>query len=153
MQEIKSIFQEEKVSQAADNCARTVQQRLKEDDLHKHLPPELQEIEDQLFLSSTDNMVMQEAKRSNNPSAYLNTDMYDFMADKNAERLQKIRDHYIELGRQNARNGVPAGNINPIAPSVGGSPSGPSPVTSNKSNWKEMARQLGAQIARGIQPE
>jgi hypothetical protein len=139
------------LSNRLNECIAVVTNAIEQDDLHKDLPADLQEIETQMFLTSTDNIVMRDAKKYSRSESdyvkYLTPASYGFYADKNIERLGKLRDYYIELGRKLQRGDqMPrTTNVNPISPSVGTGPTAPPVPQITRDNWKEAARRYVAQ--------
>ena len=109
----------------AQRCERTVVDNLLEDPIHKAMPSdELKQIEQRLFLSSTDALVGQEARKTNHPERYLSPEVYDFYSQRNAEDLTKLRDYYKKTGFD-AGVAAARGQVDipqPMSPSGGGAP-------------------------------
>ena len=147
VQEIKTQGQRDNFSNNINQCVEAISTVLVQDELHKNLPADLQEIESQMFLSSTDNLVLREAqKHSGRPEEqqrFLTPASYGFYAEKNAERLNSLRNHWIEHGRKLQRGDqMPrtTTNVNPISPSIGAGPTAAPVPKVTRDNWQQVAR-------------
>jgi hypothetical protein len=131
-------------------CLTAVTNTIKADEVHSKLPDTLREIEEQIFISSTDNRLMREAQYSRNPDSYKTPQNYSRFAQQQAQRLNNLRNYYIEQGRQMERQQAappPQGTPPPapISPSVGSGPTVPPAQTVNRDNWKEQTDQWAKQ--------
>ncbi len=94
-----------------------------DDELHKALPENIQEIEKQIFVGSTDYLM---AKQTGNDPRYFNPQAYNFYAKQNLkESFNQLRNAWIEHGKKlaSAPSPPPAPNQpNPISSSTGGGP-------------------------------
>ena len=128
-------------------CKDSVNNVLERDSHHSQMPEDLKAVEQQMFLSSTDSVVLHEAEGAPNPASYMSPQVYSFYAKKNAENLNKLRNHWINVGKQQMTVG---GNtsIQPVSSSDGGSPNTPPPIQPNKDNWRQLGKQYMS--ARGI---
>ena len=150
MQTMSEMVQEQKAQSSRDNFSNTINQCVEvvndvigQDELHKNLPTDLQETESQMFLSSTDNLVLREAQKSKNPRSFMNAGVYSFYAEKNAERLNSLRNHWIEYGRKLQRGDQTprsSTNVNPISPSIGAGPTATPVPKVTRDNWRQAAR-------------
>jgi hypothetical protein len=114
------------------------------DDLHKQLPPDLAALERDVFYSSTDHFVSDEAFKSPNPNRFFTPETYKYYAEMNANRYNKLREHYINLGRQQERQALQQPktnqtNVVPISAGAGISPATPPVPQVTKANMKQAA--------------
>jgi hypothetical protein len=114
-----------------------------DDSYHKELPDELKAAEERLFTGGTDYLVGEEARKSPNPQMYLNPKTYGFYAEQNKELYDKLREHYINVGRQQERAGIqkPQPQVQPVAPSVGGTPVTAPTEIINLNNMRQKAQE------------
>lgn len=146
-QEISTTQQEkqtEQLNQTINQCIQATTGVLRSDEYHGQLPEELQSLEQQMFLASTDNYVLQEAQKTGNPQRYMNPNTYQYYASKNAERFGKLRDHYIELGKKLQREAMKPRshnqqNVNPVPPGSGQAPANPPRQQITVDNLNESA--------------
>ena len=120
-----------------NDCRSATLAVIDKDAMHVDLPDNIKEIESQVFLSSTDNLLATETKGD---PRYLTAQNYSFYADKNLERLNTLRNHWIEYGR-NAKPAPPVPNqVNPISPTVGSAPITPPETPTTLENMNERAK-------------
>jgi len=144
--EAQNILQQQQRTQAViDQCKQAVFETIGMDARHKTLPPELQEIEKQLFLSSTDAMVADAASRSTNPNSYLDPRVFKYYAEQNAAQFNKLREHWKASAPTAAPHPHPANGIpSPLPPTTGVAPSEPAQPMVNIHNLKAVAQQYVA---------
>jgi hypothetical protein len=134
-------------------CMNVAASVVRADELHSTLPPELQEIEEQMFLASTDNLALQAARGSGDTESYLNPRAYQYFAEQNGGRLNQLRNHWIEYGRKLGQNSLlpaPAGTqVTPVSAGAGPAPSTPPTTKVTQHNWKEEARRRAPQYTPG----
>jgi len=138
----KNVHHQQMVNQTISDCTGAVNQVYDNAEGSQSLPDNLKEIEQQLFLSSTDNLVLEEANKTTNPNSYMNPNAYNFFANKNADRFSQLRNHYMEQGRQMALTGqtIPSNTIQPLAAGDGASPNTPGQAPITGKNWKQRGR-------------
>lgn len=146
-QQNQHAAEQARVQQTIAQCKDSVNTVLSKDEQHATMPEDLRAAEEQMFLASTDAHVMNEARNAPNPASYMSPNVYSFFAQKNAETLNQLRDHWINVGRQQA-TGVPQSPVTPVSPNDGGSPNTPPPMHPNQDNWREMGKAY--LNARGI---
>ena len=106
--------------------------------MHADLPDNVKEIESQVFLSSTDNLLATETKGD---PRYLTAPNYGFYAGKNLERLNTLRNHWIDYGKQLQKGTItPKPSVNPISPTVGSAPITPPETPTTIDNMAERAK-------------
>jgi hypothetical protein len=142
-QEVKESAQS--TQQIVSAVKSSVQSVISNDALHKQLPPDLAELEKDIFYSSTDHFVSSEAFRSQNPNRFFTPEMYKYYAEMNVPRYNRLRDAYIELGRKQERealtNSKPNNqtNVVPISAGTGNSPAIPAGLPITKDNMRARA--------------
>ncbi|MHC4489124.1 MAG: hypothetical protein ACYSW7_08115 [Planctomycetota bacterium] len=116
------------------------------DELHKSSPENIQAIEKQVFVGSTDCYMADQTGRD---PRYVNPKSYDFYARQNMKNFADLRNHWINHGRELEKKGVepppPAPGVNPISTDVGGGPMSPPKV------MIKMGENM-AQAARDYKP-
>lgn len=112
------------------------------DELHNTLPEDIKEIESQVFLSSTDNLLSTQS--GGNPKS-LTVKNYDYYAYKNLnERISAYRNYWIDQGKklqQQATTKTSTPQVNPISPTTGSAPVVPVETPTTIENTEERARQ------------
>lgn len=124
---------------------------IENDAMHKQLPPDLAQLEKDVFYSSTDHYVSNEAFQSGNPNRFFNPETYKYYAELNAGRYQKLRDFYVNQGRQMEKQALtqqkqPQTNVVPISASAGAAPATPTLPQMTKANMKQAAAAYLAQM-------
>lgn len=147
-------------AQAAQQSVSAVKQTvfnvIDNDQMHKTLPPDLAELEKSIFYSSTDHLVSNEAFQSPNPNRFFNPETYKYYAELNAGRYNKLRDFYINQGRQMEKQAqqptttTTKPNVVPMSPSTGVSPAAPAGPLPTKANMKLLAQQYLSQMASRV---
>jgi hypothetical protein len=113
-----------------------------DDKYHAELPDDLKAVEELLFQGGTDLTVGQEARKSPNPQVYFNEKTYGFYANQNKAAYDKLRTHYINMGRKMERGGTPNPNpIEPVSPAAGGAPVEAPQVMPTAKNMRDLAKQ------------
>jgi hypothetical protein len=116
-----------------DRCFSAATNVLRTDPVHVGQPEEIRQTENDLFLASTDFLINEARMRANaDPAAFMTERHYSFYGQRNLQRLQALRNHYIEVGRQQALKGIqqkPGGQVPvPVSPAMGSGPIAPPPV-------------------------
>lgn len=138
--------QQSQVEATINACKNAVFEYIGQDAMHQALPEELQRIENQLFLSSTDQLVAEAAAKSSNQNAYLDPRVYRHYAERNASRLEQLRNYWIEHGKSLATpKAAPARVPTPISPNSGDGPAAPSEVPITLANMRQAAAAYAAQ--------
>ena len=123
-------------------CTQAMLAPIMDDKYHAELPDDLKRVEEQMFQGGTDLTVGQEARKSPNPQVYFNEKTYGFYADQNKQAYDKLRTHYINMGRKMERGGTPNPNpIEPVAPSTGGAPVEAPKTIPTAKNMRDLAKQ------------
>jgi len=150
IEEQNQIRQQAQVENTITACKNAVFNHIEGDELHQKLPDELKDIEKQLFLASTDQMVADAARGSRNPQSYLDPRVFAMYADRNAQRLVKLRDYWMSQGKATPQRVAPTQTPAqvPISPVTGG---GPAPAPTPEINLGNMRRAAAAYMRqRGL---
>jgi hypothetical protein len=109
------------------------------DPKHTEAPDNIKDIESQMFLSSTDNLV---AITGRGDPKSITGKNYSFYAGKNLDKLNELRNYWMEQGRKTAPQPPvpPANPVNPISPSEGGGPITPPETPTTIDNIEERAQ-------------
>lgn len=119
-------------------CRNATETVINNEESHKNLPDDISEIESQIFLSSTDNLL---ATETNSNPRYLTPAAYSHYAQKNLGRLNKWRNHWIEQGKEIQRQSTtPKPGVNPISPTTGAGPISPPKPRITLDNIDEATR-------------
>ena len=124
MEQVSNDNQKTQFDQMYKDCESAVQ------NVYEHtisgtsnLDDTLKMTERELFVAATDFQLVQDANKSPNPSGMVNPQAYGFYANRTAEKMDKLRNAYIEQGRKLEREGVPPAPaqrmITPAAPGQG----------------------------------
>jgi hypothetical protein len=137
----------------AQQCEKTIVDNLLSDPVHKEMPTdELKQIEQRLFVSSTDALVGAEARKTQHPERYLNPNTYDFYTKQNANDLNKLRSYYekrgFDKGVATSRGEITP--VVPISPSAGSTPVTQPTTRINASNVSSAARQYLANQGKAV---
>jgi hypothetical protein len=119
------------------DCKNAAESAILKDPLHTDLPDNIKEIETQMFLGATDNLLGMEAANHSDPNGFLTPDHYKFYGNKSHERYNQLRQHWIDYGAQQATKNITSTktNINPVTSSTG---SGSTTQPEQKFNWNEQ---------------
>jgi len=129
-------------------CQTATLSALDKDELHNAAPDDIKTIESQMFWVSTDNLLATDAHSLGNPESYFTPKSYTLYATKNMERLQALRNHWIEHGKKLARNQIaPTPSVNPIPATTGSGPATPPLPRIDRDNMGEAARNYAQQRA------
>ncbi|MCE5185031.1 MAG: hypothetical protein LLF76_02775 [Planctomycetaceae bacterium] len=151
---LQNIDQSQTQAQQASllqQCETAVRNVISADTFHTSLPEEVRALEAELFLASTDYFLGTEARKTTNPQAFLTPQGYAMYANKNAERMDRYRQHLINHGKQLAMAALKQPNqqtVQPISPSTGGSPVMPAQPPITRNNMRKAAQNYLAQ--RGV---
>lgn len=142
-------FQEQsRVEALIGQCEDAMLNHLNADQFHVKAPENIQQIEQQLFLSSTDNLLTRDAQSFGDVSSFIKPKTYGHYAAKNLERLQTYRTYLIELGKQiqmQSITGKPGPN--PVSSTTGAGPTAPPSPKINATNISEATRNYFKQRA------
>ena len=123
--QVQQVQQQTSLENRFIQCRNATQTVIDTDEMHQSLPDDIQEIESQIHLSATDNLL---ATETGGGDRYLTPQTYKYFGNKELERLIKYRNHLIELGKKLERenlNPAPKPSVNPISPALGGAPASP----------------------------
>jgi len=140
--------QQSLIEENVKQCKSAVDLVIGQDTVHADLPENIKEIESQVFLSSTDNLL---TKGANDlvvhgikvDRTYFTPQRYGYFAKKNIDRLNTWRNYYIDLGAKRATTNIQGGKpqVNPMSPSSGGAPITPAKPKITLDNMSEAARR------------
>lgn len=140
-EENDQLLQQTNMEKHFNECRNATLAVIEKDELHSKLPENIKEIESQVFLSSTDNLLATES--GGNPKS-LTVKNYDFYANKNLkERISALRNHWIDYGKQLQQQATTKGGqsqVNPISPAVGSAPVTPPETPTTIRNVSERAK-------------
>lgn len=126
-----------------DNCINAAGSVITNDPLHKSLPEDIQEIETQFFVASTDSVW---GVATGGDQSKVTPANYDYYAKQNLQGpYQKLRNALIEHGRQLERGTPPepppTPTVNPISTNIGSGPVTPAEPKVNLDNMQKAARE------------
>lgn len=139
--ESAQVQQDANMVKMVADCTNATLAVIEKDPMHADLPDEIKEIESQMFLGATDNMVGAVAKGD---SRYYTPNNYAFYGQKTLERRNTLRNHWIEQGKKLQQQAVAGGGkppVNPISPTTGSAPITPPETPTNIDNLQERARE------------
>lgn len=135
------ITQQANIRNLVSECERATQAVLEGDELHTVIPEDIQKIESQVFLGSTDNFLTAE---THGDPHYLTPQSYGFYGQKNIEKYKKLRNAWIDYGKTLAKEEPPPEppkpTINPISSGTGSAPMKAPETMINIDNMPEAAR-------------
>ena len=125
--EIRQGYETSSQQQLIEKCAAVTTQVLGNDALYKETPDNIKQLETDVFLASTDYQVGAEISKlpEQQQRGYYTPQTYNYYAKKNLEDgYGKLREHWINHGRELERGGNPPSNpvVNPISTNTGSAP-------------------------------
>jgi hypothetical protein len=102
----ESTREQSLMAQQAQNCQQAVYNVFDSGD-NPITDNEVKMTEREMFFAATDLAVSTDARKTQNPYAMMTPETYQFYANREAERLGKVKEAYIELGRKLEREGIP----------------------------------------------
>jgi hypothetical protein len=139
------VRQEANMEQTFSKCRNATLDVIGKDELHTKAPDNIKAIEQQVFLSSTDNLLATESKGD---PRYITPDNYTFYGEKNLKRFEALRNHWIEHGRSLGSAPPapkPGADVNPISPTTGSAPITPPETPTTLENFQDRARAYAEQ--------
>lgn len=125
-------------------CQNAAQAVIDKDEIYAALPDDIRELTSQIHIGATDNLLARETKGD---PTYLTPRSYSHWGQKNLQRLNTLRDYWIEQGRKSERDNIAKGTtrtggtpISPMSPGTGGSPATPPGPVIKLDNMAEVAR-------------
>lgn len=133
------ITQQTNMRNLISDCERATDAVLAGDELHSVIPEDIQEIESQVFLGSTDNFLSAE---THGDPHYLTPKSYNFYGQKNIQNYRKLRNAWIDYGKSLVKGSPPEPipQVNPISSGTGSAPMKPPEKMINIDNMGAAAR-------------
>ena len=123
-----------------DKCQIATEAVITSDEFHSSSPENIQGIERQVFLGSTDCLV---AEETGGDPRYVTPKHYDFYARKNMKNFTDLRNYWIEYGKKSTSAPVPPptpNQPNPISSAEGGGPMAQPKEIVTLDNMERIAR-------------
>lgn len=143
--QVQQVQQQSTLENRFIQCRNATQTVIDTDEMHQSLPDNIREIESQIHLSATDNLL---ATETGGGDKYLTPQAYGYYGTKNLERLNTYRNYLIELGKKMERENInppPKPSVNPMSPTTGGAPASP---PRKKVNMDRLADEMRSYVSR-----